>query len=303
VLAVLGLSGLGVLGLVLARNPGASRAAAPRGTAAAPLATVPLTQPLLFEGFETGFNPLECRYRLGDDLTTSWCLYATAGYEDKQWQQTDLGQPAHRGEYSIRHEDTITPQQADSWLVTPLVTPTIDSELIFWQYERYPDFYQGHSVMISTQRGDPKYDEFTALIPDLGPGTEFVWEPLTVSLSSYAGQPIFLAFRYHSVGDGDMWYLDDVEVTTDLVVSNDSPTPLGHATTMTAGVAPGRDATFTWDFGDTHTGSGSTVTHTYAAAGTYTVVVTASNSLTPTITRSMQVTVQRTVYLPLMLRD
>jgi spore coat protein U-like protein len=121
-------------------------------------------------------------------------------------------------------------------------------------------------------------------------------------LENYAGQPIFLAFRYQGVDDADMWYLDDVQVTTDMILSSDSPTPLGRTTTMTASVAPGRDASFAWDFGDSNFGSGAVVTHTYAAAGTYTVVVTASNSLTPTLTRSMQVTVQRQIYLPLVLR-
>jgi hypothetical protein len=297
VLAVLGLSGIGIVCLALTHNPGVSLASAPRpARATAPLETVPLTQPLLFEGFEAGFSPDDCSFR----NNTEWCV-DTKVFGTKQWQQTSLNY--HSGNYSVYHQDTLENEVADSWLVTPLFTPTIDSELIFWQREVYPSFYQTHTLMISTQSGDPKDEDFTALVEHLGPGADRVWEPITISLSSYAGQPIFLAFQYQAAGEADVWYLDDVEITTDIVLTSDSPTPLGRATTMTASVAPGRDVSFAWDFGDSNFGSGTVVTHTYAAAGTYTVVVTASNSLTPTLTRSMQVTVQRQVYLPLVLRQ
>jgi PKD repeat protein len=59
---------------------------------------------------------------------------------------------------------------------------------------------------------------------------------------------------------------------------NDSPTPLGEATTFTAVITAGTNVTYTWDFGDGTLGSGAVVTHTYAAAGTYTATVTATNS-------------------------
>lgn len=39
-------------------------------------------------------------------------------------------------------------------------------------------------------------------------------------------------------------------------------------------IAPGRTATYSWDFGDGSTGSGVTTTHAYSAAGTYTVLLT-----------------------------
>jgi len=47
-----------------------------------------------------------------------------------------------------------------------------------------------------------------------------------------------------------------------------------------ASTDPNGDAlTFAWDFGDGATGSGETVSHTYTAAGEYTVVLTASDGL------------------------
>jgi PKD repeat protein len=63
-----------------------------------------------------------------------------------------------------------------------------------------------------------------------------------------------------------------------LAATDDSPTELGQATTLTATVTAGTDVSYAWDFGDDQTGSGALVTHTYPATGAYTAVVTATNS-------------------------
>jgi PKD repeat protein len=76
-----------------------------------------------------------------------------------------------------------------------------------------------------------------------------------------------------------------------LVAANDSPTVLGHATTLTATVAAGSNVTYTWAFGDGGLGSGAVVSHTYPAVGIYTAVVTASNSVSAlTATTSVTIT-------------
>ncbi len=64
---------------------------------------------------------------------------------------------------------------------------------------------------------------------------------------------------------------------TGLKASNDSPTVLGDMTTLTATVMGGLNVTYQWDFGDGQTGSGALVTHTFASAGHYTALVTATN--------------------------
>jgi RHS repeat-associated protein/uncharacterized repeat protein (TIGR01451 family) len=63
-----------------------------------------------------------------------------------------------------------------------------------------------------------------------------------------------------------------------LAAANDSPTPLGEATMLTASITAGSNVTYTWAFGDGEMGDGAVVTHTYPATGTYTAVVTAGNS-------------------------
>jgi len=64
-----------------------------------------------------------------------------------------------------------------------------------------------------------------------------------------------------------------------LTATNDSPTSLGQPTTLTATVTGGSDVAYAWQFGDSATGSGAVVSHTYPAVGNYTAVVTASNSV------------------------
>ena len=62
-----------------------------------------------------------------------------------------------------------------------------------------------------------------------------------------------------------------------LTASNDSPTLLGSATTFTATITAGTNVTYTWEFGDGAIASGVMLTHTYAAVGDYTVLLTATN--------------------------
>ncbi|MBX3057671.1 MAG: PKD domain-containing protein [Anaerolineae bacterium] len=65
-----------------------------------------------------------------------------------------------------------------------------------------------------------------------------------------------------------------------LTAVNNSPTLTGNNTSFTATLEHGSGASYTWNFGDGNpTSVGITATHTYAALGSYTAVVTASNSV------------------------
>ncbi|MCI0394570.1 MAG: PKD domain-containing protein [Chloroflexi bacterium] len=80
-----------------------------------------------------------------------------------------------------------------------------------------------------------------------------------------------------------------------VVATNDSPTALGSATTLTATVyGGGGPYTITWTFGDGGQGSGAVANHTYASAGQYTAVAVAS-SVTETFTATTTVFVQTPV--------
>lgn len=74
-------------------------------------------------------------------------------------------------------------------------------------------------------------------------------------------------------------YLRIVERITGLSVTSSAPTWLGSSTWFEALTDRGSSISYTWDFGDGSTGTGSALSHTYATLGQYTVKVTASNAI------------------------
>jgi hypothetical protein len=72
-------------------------------------------------------------------------------------------------------------------------------------------------------------------------------------------------------------FMEDMPITG-LAATNDSPTELGSLTTLTATIATGTNVTYAWDFSDGSFGIGQVTTHAYAAIGSYTATVTATNS-------------------------
>jgi PKD repeat protein len=75
-----------------------------------------------------------------------------------------------------------------------------------------------------------------------------------------------------------------------LTAVNDSPTPLGNLTTLTATVSGMNNVSYTWEFGDGSQETGATVAHEYEQIGVYTAVVTGTNSIN-TLTATTTVTV------------
>jgi len=63
-----------------------------------------------------------------------------------------------------------------------------------------------------------------------------------------------------------------------LSASNNGPTIFGTATQLSADITGGSNVSYEWDFGDSTSVSGKSVSHQYAAPGSYTAEVTATNS-------------------------
>ncbi len=85
-------------------------------------------------------------------------------------------------------------------------------------------------------------------------------------------------YNYPSGSPNSVWFNGNSPITG-LSASNSSPTRIGSSTYLTATVTAGSNISYTWAFGDGSTGSGVETSHTYPAVGTYTAVVTASNSV------------------------
>jgi uncharacterized repeat protein (TIGR02543 family) len=91
-------------------------------------------------------------------------------------------------------------------------------------------------------------------------------------------------------GTSDWWVpgtinVDQVTATdteiTGLTVASDEPTAIGDTTAFTASITAGTNVSYTWDFDDgtvVTTDLVTNTTHTYLAAGEYTVIVTATNT-------------------------
>ena len=71
------------------------------------------------------------------------------------------------------------------------------------------------------------------------------------------------------------------EPISGLSASNDGPTVLGEATTLSAAITGGSGVSYVWNFGDGSplNSSGPVVSHVYPEVGTFTAVVTASNAV------------------------
>ncbi len=158
--------------------------------------------PIFSEGFETW-------------LPTGWTTYATGATDDPGWLQGTTGTPGshgnpHGGTYYAWHNDDNTTEYAISWLVTPRITvPITNPVLSFWQRDYWQAHYYYHGVWITTDPNpNPTLSTYVELWSD---DTGDTWIPQVVKLSAYAGQQVYIAFRYEGDYD-DEWYIDDVAV-------------------------------------------------------------------------------------------
>ncbi len=120
----------------------------------------------------------------------------------------------------------------------------------------------------------------------------YTWEAPGVQVITVTAQnPVSLVTATHTIT------ISDAPIVG-LTASNDSPTLLGTPTTLSASVSGGSNVSYTWQFGDGESGAGAVVQHTYAAPGSHTATVTASNSLGQA-QASTQVKVIVRNYLPL----
>ncbi len=125
------------------------------------------------------------------------------------WSWNEIFNHSDDGNCSAMHIwDNVDPVE-DGWLVTPLLRLPYgeDWALSFWSKNINPAWYGSNSVWLSTGSLDPNDGNYvqiwhpTSVVED--------WTLDTVDLSNWAGQNVFLAFRYQG-HDAHDWYLDDV---------------------------------------------------------------------------------------------
>ena len=240
------------------------------------------------EGFEAGI-PENYTFIDADGDGNNWFLMDFTGSATNR---------AHSGMACIssasydNNTGALTP---DNWMILPgfeIPTDATDFNLTWWVRGQDPSWAaENYSVYISTT-GNTVADFTTAAYDDVATG-EYIRR--SVSLASYAGQTIYIAFRHYNVTDMFQLNIDDIHVGGPQApfVSIEGPTTgmAGDALTFTA-TSSEENSTYAWTIdGTAQNTNGATLTHTFTADGTYEIAVTATaNGLTSDAT-SMTVTI------------
>ena len=151
---------------------------------------------VLYEGFEGDTFPPD-----------GWTSYDVDGAE-KSWASSGN---AYLGEAAAAHLYGPQGHMEDGWLVTPVFTPTAASELGFWEYVDWADYYVKHSLLVCTADCDNPPANYTE-IAEVADPQDGMWQRRTFDVSGYAGTPIRLAVRYEGEWADD-WYIDEVIVS------------------------------------------------------------------------------------------
>lgn len=146
---------------------------------------------------------------------TCWSFYQSEG-DDPGFVQTSLR--AHNGNLSYYHNDDDIATVSESWMVSPSFLSGVNDELRFWYNQNWTEnFYNYSGVWISTTGNDPltnpgDWTELSELnAGSTGGFSEDTWTEFVQNLSAYAGQTIYIGFRY--VGDyAHEFYIDDFSI-------------------------------------------------------------------------------------------
>ncbi len=150
------------------------------------------------------------------------------------WQQTT--QHPKTGTKAMRHRYAASSAgMQEGWIITPQIELPANSnyQLKFWEFTYWPNSYEKHSILVSTT-GNEITDFAEIWTPAETPVAELI--ETVVNLNAYAGQNVYIAFKYEGQ-DADSWYIDDVTVE----VTPDCPKPTDVAasniTATTADIA------------------------------------------------------------------
>ena len=170
----------------------------------------------------------------------------------------------------------------DNWMILPAFDIPAGSDFELTWYEKGQDqsyFAEFYSVYINTTGN--AVTNFTATTAVLTSTTTGDWVKKTVSLASYAGQTIYIAFRHHNVTD--MFYLDidDMRIgaagAPEISISGPAIALMNQPATFTATSSVN---TLTWYVdGNVESATGLTLTTTFTTAGTHEVVAEATNAV------------------------
>jgi len=157
----------------------------------------PISEFPYHEGFESGSFPF------------CWTIIDHDGDENDGWEVISFMGANETGS-SIRHADIRGEQ--DNWFVMQQISVPADGNnfvLSFYDFVAAPNYYVKNSVLISEGSADPADGDFVEVwTPEEAVAA---WQHNMVSLASYAGKDIYIAFRYEG-NWAHFWYIDEIKV-------------------------------------------------------------------------------------------
>ena len=140
-----------------------------------------------------------------------WTSYDGDG-DGTRWERSEVEK--YNGLASAQHRWGNCNVAQEGWLVTPpLSIPTTGNYVLkFWSYNLFPRDYFYNGVWISTEENDPTSSTFIELKQLNSSEVSEFWKEIIIPLSDYAGQTIYIGFKYEGFC-ADAWYIDDVEVS------------------------------------------------------------------------------------------
>lgn len=226
------------------------------------------------EGFESGTTPAGFTFIDADNDNYTWEVYnfgtTEAGHNNSDYVVTSASY--------INNVGALTP---DNWMVLPSFSLPAGSDYELTWYEKGQDAnyaLENYSVYISTT--GRAVSNFTATTAVYTGTSTSAWVKRTVSLASYAGQTIHVAFRHHNITD--MYYLDiddirvgaagvpEISINGSAIALMNQPAHFSANTNAT---------TVAWYVdGNVQSSTGINLDYTFTTAGAHQVVATATNT-------------------------
>ncbi len=137
------------------------------------------------------------------------------------------------GQYSALHNYAWEHQ--DGWLVTPQISVPLEGffYLSFWSQVGESDYYDKNSVLISTGSGNPADEDFVEVWVEEDVSEN--WAQRFINIEDFAGQDIFIAFRYEGEF-AHFWAIDDISIGEEI---DDSPIMIVDASEVSQTVGEG----------------------------------------------------------------
>ena len=113
--------------------------------------------------------------------------------------------------------DYSTPEN-EKWLITPQLTVAAGDSLTFWIRRQYNQAYPPDSLFILVSTTNTSLTSFTNNLRtfDVANGLANAWTRYAISLSGFAGQNIYIAFKHRNT-DGNGFNMDDVMAGQNIV--------------------------------------------------------------------------------------